>query len=320
MAVNIPKSFGALLLGGLNASLLSGFVFVQIVIYFKLYPKDPRQIKSLVLAIWFLDVSHTAFIWSALWSYFINDYGDVEVIDDIQWSLAMTILVTAMLTFLVHLFFAHRIFMLSKRNYLIGAPIVLLAFLRLLSASVTTGEMLSLGTFSRFKHDIRWIFTSGLALSTAVDVLITGCLFALLQSSRTGATNLDAIIDTLICYSFETGALTCAGTVVSMLCWLTMPNNLIFMGLHFVIGKLYANSLLVTLNMREKIRRSSSRRWQDLSIRVHGLENNIHRRTGVSEQLEINPGSPGDSKTSASRSTSKVEVNVNVERGVYLAP
>ena len=65
MAVNIPKSFGALLLGGLYACLrvylgrdnliriinscrLSGFVFVQIVIYFKLYPKDLRQIKSLV--------------------------------------------------------------------------------------------------------------------------------------------------------------------------------------------------------------------------------------------------------------------------------
>jgi len=61
---------------------------------------------------------------------------------------------------------------------------------------------LSLGTFSRFKHDIRvspilqlglscgnhmvqWIFTTGLALSTVVDVLITGCLFLLLQSSRT---------------------------------------------------------------------------------------------------------------------------------------
>ena len=61
---------------------------------------------------------------------------------------------------------------------------------------------LSLGTFSTFKHEIRvspifqlglscdhhvaqWIFTTGLALSTVVDVLITGCLFVLLQSTRT---------------------------------------------------------------------------------------------------------------------------------------
>ena len=62
---------------------------------------------------------------------------------------------------------------------------------------------LSLETFSRFRnnigvstilqlglscdhHVIQWIFTTGLALSSIVDILITGCLFMLLQSSRTG--------------------------------------------------------------------------------------------------------------------------------------
>ncbi|KAF5385039.1 hypothetical protein D9615_000877 [Tricholomella constricta] len=37
--------------------------------------------------------------------------------------------------------------------------------------------------------------------------------------------------------------------------WLTMNSNLIFMGLHFVIGKLYANSLLASLNTRHELRR-----------------------------------------------------------------
>lgn len=34
---------------------------------------------------------------------------------------------------------------------------------------------------------MQFIFTTGLALSTAVDILITASLFALLHSSRTGA-------------------------------------------------------------------------------------------------------------------------------------
>jgi len=117
----------------------------------------------------FLDAAHTAFIWSALWSYLINDYGVAAIIDDIHWCdlplapcpiakhfwtlrdfvvgasrfvhdykhhradynfvAKVTIVITAMLTFLVHLqvtaihaigphlsrslcrFFAHRIFM-----------------------------------------------------------------------------------------------------------------------------------------------------------------------------------------------------------------
>ncbi|KAH9485951.1 hypothetical protein JR316_0000012 [Psilocybe cubensis] len=95
------------------------------------------------------------------------------------------------------------------------------------------------------------------------------------KSSRTEAASLNAVIDSLIKYSFETGLLTCAGTVISMICWLTMPTNLIFMGLHFVIGKFYANSLLVTLNMRETIRRVRSQRSKEAAL---AGENPVHVR------------------------------------------
>ncbi|KAF8167098.1 hypothetical protein B0H34DRAFT_791870 [Crassisporium funariophilum] len=244
--VDIPKTFGALLLGGLFASVLSGLVVIQVVVYFKLYPADVTRLKALVLIVWFLDTCHTICIWLALWSYFIDNYGSLDKIDVIHWNIALTIVFTAILTFFVHLFFAHRIFMLSQRNYVLTVPIVTLAIFRLVSASVTTGEMLHLHSYSSFKHEIRWVFTTGLALSSSVDILITASLFFLLQTSRTSAPNLNAIIDSLIRYAFETGSLTCAGTIISMICWLAMPNNLIFMGLHFVIGKLYANSLLVT--------------------------------------------------------------------------
>jgi len=64
------------------------------------------------------------------------------------------------------------------------------------------------------------------------------------------------IIDSLVVYTFETGTLTCAGTVLSMVCWLTMPYNRLFLALHFMIAKLYANSLLATLNTRKTLRDS----------------------------------------------------------------
>lgn len=62
------------------------------------------------------------------------------------------------------------------------------------------------------------------------------------------------VLDKLILYSFENGSLTCAAVVVSMICWLERGNNLIFLGLHFVISKFYANSLLATLNTRKGLR------------------------------------------------------------------
>jgi len=105
---------------------------------------------------------------------------------------------------------------------------------------------------------IQWLFSMGLALSSGVDILITVFLFFLLQRSRNNSLNLDHIIDSLILYTFEIGSLTSAATVVSMICWLRLDNSLIFLGLHFVIGKLYANSLLATLNAREQLRRARS--------------------------------------------------------------
>ncbi|KAF8958713.1 hypothetical protein BDZ97DRAFT_1840903 [Flammula alnicola] len=274
MAVDIPRTFGALLIGGVTASLLSGLVVVQIVIYFKLYPGDLTYLKALVLAVWFLDTFHTALIWSGLWNYLISNYGARNFGNNIPWNIAFSVVTTAILTFFVHIFFAHRIFMLSRKNYWVTVPIIILATLRLLAASVSTSEMLHLKTFMSFRAEVQWVFTTGLALSSAVDILVTASLFILLHTSRTGAANLNAMIDSLIRFAFETGSLTCAGTVISMICWLSMPTNLIWLGLHFVIGKLYANSLLVTLNTRDQIRRSQA---TDYPAAV--IVDTLHRRS-----------------------------------------
>ncbi|KAF9461058.1 hypothetical protein BDZ94DRAFT_1168397 [Collybia nuda] len=238
--VDVPKTFGALLLGGLFAAVLSGVVAVQVIVYFKLYPSDAFRTKLLVLVIWFLDTCHTGFIWAALWEYFIQQYGEREGIDFIPWNIALTIVFTAVLTFFVHWY---GIFVVSQRNWFITIPIVSYhPFLRF----VLTTNRLHFHSFNKFALHVRWLFTLGLALSSCVDIIITCSLFYLLQTSRTGAASLNIVIDSLIRYAFETGSLTCAGTIVSMVCWVAMRNNLIFMGLHFVISKFYANSLLVT--------------------------------------------------------------------------
>ncbi|THV01289.1 hypothetical protein K435DRAFT_836909 [Dendrothele bispora CBS 962.96] len=65
---------------------------------------------------------------------------------------------------------------------------------------------------------------------------------------------------------FENGAIT---TVATMLCWLAM-DNLVFLGLHFVISKLYAGSVLAVLNYRARLRRvhesALSRSLVDLDV------------------------------------------------------
>jgi len=254
MRATVENTYGALLLGAFLACGLSGIVTVQSFLYIKLYPKDATRTKFIVGTVWFLDTLHTCLVMASIWNYLIPHFGDVPRVDFIPWTVAMSIAVTAILTIIVHCFLARRIYRLTKRDWRITAPILILAVLRLCAACVTTAEMIRLQSFRSFSRQFRWVFTLGLALSSAADVLITVTLCYKLRSSRTGSLGIDNIIDSLVLYTLENGSFTCAGTVLSMICWLTMPRNRLFLALHFMIAKLYANSLLATLNTRKTLR------------------------------------------------------------------
>ncbi|KAJ3710673.1 hypothetical protein C8R42DRAFT_372136 [Lentinula raphanica] len=291
--VDISRTFGALLIGSLSASFLSGAVTIQSLVYHKLYPTDEAALKILVLAIWLLDACHTGFIWASQWEYFIAFYGNEGKIDYIPTTLALSIATTGILTFLVQSFFAHRIFL----------------------SAATTGTMLHYRSFIQFRDNVRWLFTLGLALSSMVDIWITSSLFILLKRSKLEGGSLDGVIDTLILYTFETGSVTCAATVVSMICWIVIPTELIFMALHFVIGKFYATSLLVTLNTRRGLRDVQSR---GSSSRSGGrraafvLDN--RRATRISKDGFI--GSSSQTRYQDVGKGTVTELQINVERSI----
>ncbi|KJA28299.1 hypothetical protein HYPSUDRAFT_33631 [Hypholoma sublateritium FD-334 SS-4] len=249
-------TYGALLLGGLFASGFSGFVALQSLLYFKLFPNDGTPLKSLVLIVWAFDLAHTALVWASLWDYMITNIANVSYGEYIPETIALTIVLTAILTFLTQCFFAHRIFHLSRRNWYITAPVVILAVGRLACACVSGAEMIEMQYFENFRAKFRWLFSMGLALSSGADILITALLFILLRKSKADSVSLDDIIDACILYTFEIGSLTSVTTVVSLICWVVLDDSLIFLGLHFLIGKLYANSLLASLNSRQRFRRS----------------------------------------------------------------
>ncbi|KAF8954270.1 hypothetical protein BDZ97DRAFT_491245 [Flammula alnicola] len=257
--VDVHRTFGALMVGGIVAAVFSGIVTAQTFAYFKYYPDDLQAIKSLVTVVWFLDFCHTIFVSTSLWDHLIAHFGDTARIDFIPWSLAMTIAVTAILTFLVHLFFVYRIFKFSLNNFFIAVPLAMLACARLCFACLTTAKMIKLRSLALFIERYTWSFTCGLALSSIIDIFITGLLCYLLNRNRKKNSSMNHVLDSLMLYAFENGALTCAATFVSLICWITMHTNLIFMGLHFVISKFYANSLLATLNTRKQLQQTGHR-------------------------------------------------------------
>ncbi|VDC07742.1 unnamed protein product [Peniophora sp. CBMAI 1063] len=311
---DVKTNLGAILLGGFISMALSGVVACQAFLYFRMYgDKDKRSVKLLVYLVWALDAVHTALIAASLWDYFALSFGEQKT-DYVNVETALTVAFTATITFIVHLFFAYRVLRLSKYNWWCTGPITALAFCRLIAAIVSTYELASLASYSAFAEKAGWVFTLGLALSATLDVLITAAMFYYLQMSRTGFERMDHLIDTLLLYTFNNGALTSVATIAALVCWLCMRYNLIFLGIHLSIAKLYAISLLITLNTRYSIRQRArlSDREEDghqLPVLVHGTLG--HRKRSFVARF---PSVKGSERPVEPTST---QVSVTIERSVH---
>ncbi|KAF5392313.1 hypothetical protein D9757_001612 [Collybiopsis confluens] len=112
--------------------------------------------------------------------------------------------------------------------------------------------------------------------SAAGDVLIAGTLTFLLQTSKTGFSRSDTMLNKLTLFAVNTGALTSLCAVASLISVspssrnllyklvkvldrptlkiLAAPNTFIYISFFFCMGRLYTNSLLATLNARKMIR------------------------------------------------------------------
>ncbi|KAF8889155.1 hypothetical protein CPB84DRAFT_1826632 [Gymnopilus junonius] len=215
--------------------------------------------QSIVVYVWSIDCLHTIFVAATLWDHFIAHYGDMERIDYIPWSLALTVATTAILTIFVHRFFVHRIFKLSHNNYFVAVPLAMLSCVRLCFAFLTTIKMIQLHSISRFAQLYTWAFSTGLALCSVLDILFAGCLCYYLGQNIKKDSSMNDILETLMLYAFENGFLNCLASLGTLVCWLVMPQNLVFLGIHFAISKLYANSVMTVINARKDLKQTTRR-------------------------------------------------------------
>jgi len=319
MSHHIRATLGAILTGSGLAAILTGVVTTQTVYYFQHYQDDKPPIRLMVVAVWFLDILHTIMVFASDWMWLIEHFGDFGIANWIPWSLGVTVVLTALVTFITHGFFAYRIFGLSKGNWFVVGPILVLACARLGFASTTCSKMLIYKNFQTFVDEVSWVFTMGLVTSSVLDVIITSCLLWYLGKARTGFAGMDQIINTLSLYAVENGLLTSVGVIMSLGFWLGMRTNLIFMAIHFVVAKLYANSLLAALNNRQQLRghRAASsldgpqtvfnlRRGATLQRSMDRIGVQIDREVQISREMQL--------------SREKSSLGHDEESGIILAP
>ncbi|EGO00139.1 hypothetical protein SERLA73DRAFT_72878 [Serpula lacrymans var. lacrymans S7.3] len=199
-----------------------------------------------------LESVHTLLICSFTWRSLVLEFNDPAARARTQVSDDVTTGITGSIIFLVHCFYARRIWILSLRNKLLIGVLILAVCHFVLEIGVMALTF-KWPEFSEF-HRIEPYYTASLAVAAANDIIITVSIVYLLASSRNGIKSTNTIVSRIISYIISSGVLTSVTDVAILVCFVAMPNNLVYLALYQFINNLYANSLLATLNARESLR------------------------------------------------------------------
>lgn len=245
----VGPTVGALLIGVLFSVCLFGANTLQTWYYYQHYPKDNMFLQMLVAGVWIFEVLHAIFECHAIYFYLVQNFNNIPGLDITSWSATMTLAITGILIFIVHLFFAWRVYVLSGRKKVI--PVIIIGFAVAHSGMtwVVVGQSFAAGRYSQFPKSIQVTSTVALVFGVATDFLIALSLGYFLNRGRSGILRTDKIINKLIFWSVNIGILTSLTDFVVVMTS-ELEDNLVFLAIYQIISNLYAASMLATLNLR----------------------------------------------------------------------
>ncbi|KAG1740212.1 uncharacterized protein EDB91DRAFT_364498 [Suillus paluster] len=250
--LDLNNTFGALYIGATIGAVFFGLSNVQAFLYFQAHKDSGVTFYKLAVCwLWFLDALHVAFVNHMIYYYLITNYANPLALIEMVWSFKALILVDVLIVFSVHLLYLQRIWIFSK-----GKNVRILPMLMTVPVVSAFGVAIVL-LCAVFKchyfsdlENIRWTLYLSLTTVTLVDFLVASSLCYLLAISKTGFTKTDMTLRTLTRDIINTGCLT---SMCSMACIITdavMPDNFIYLGIEFLLSKLYVNSYMALLNAR----------------------------------------------------------------------
>jgi len=243
-AVEIATFFSIFLLG---VSVSQGYA------YFRRSGGDRWTLKLMVTLLLFLEIFHSFTAAHTIYYDTVTRWNRAEIN---SYSLSANVLNESLITVVVQAFFSHRIYRLSGKLP-IGIACFGLAILRFIGGIAMAAESLidvrRTPNWVVFISRFNWLVTSALALGGATDVLIAASMLFYLRklASPSNMKSTTEVLNRLVRYSLQTGLFTSLTSVAVIICFQAMK-NLVWFGLYIVLAKIYSNSLLASLNARQR--------------------------------------------------------------------
>ncbi|KAJ6502747.1 hypothetical protein C8R47DRAFT_214720 [Mycena vitilis] len=256
--LDIPLLTGPIILGYMWNYWLYGILCIQVYLYSEAFPNDRRGIKVVMWVMFILESISTLFVTIGAWDQYGTGWGDINSLLVIDWSWIPLAILNPVLAGIAQSFYIWRIWELSKRVWL--CVIIGLIMLTQVTTGCYYGIVLAI---ERRGLDKLLALSTEIALaaiaSAVTDILITISLVWTLTippkfyglKHKTRIQNTRGIINKLIRFSVETGAVTTTADTIHVVLWLATGHQ---WNIHYIfwlmLGKLYSNMLMATLNCR----------------------------------------------------------------------
>ncbi|KAJ7499884.1 hypothetical protein FB451DRAFT_1385547 [Mycena latifolia] len=302
MVTPLDSTYGVWLVSLFIETILYGMGVLQAWIYFAGRPADRVSIKSTVLIVLALETIQVIFFFRSSYFRFVERFGQLQL--DLIWADSLQLLAAYLSAFLVQLFFAGRIYHLTKGRgrFSLSAfgiyTILALAVVQILAGIAQTILSYKLRSFLKLS-ETKPITTLQAAASLACDLLITAYLCLFLKSQKGEMMKTNSMMDGLIYDAINRGTLTALSSGITMVLFLVLPDTFwFFLGLA-PSSKLYMNSMLATLNTRQRIRdkmASNDKGWNSIplgTVPTSTIPRKIHGQASIAA-VDFETNSVGD--------------------------
>ncbi|KAI9439542.1 hypothetical protein H4582DRAFT_2074904 [Lactarius indigo] len=244
---DVIKLASPLLFGQLFNWTLYGVLCVQIYVYSYNFPDDRRSIKFLAYFVFVLETIQTALTGVDLYYWFVTGFGNVERLGDPHFAPIDMPVINGITSLLVQGYFCYRIWVLDRqRAKWICWIIAVAAVTQSVTAASVGIESRIAGKYVASKAGVYlWSIPSALA-----DILITVAMVLLLRRAGNNSKFSNFVLIRVVRLTIETNALSAALAVTSLVLYAAFPNELYLVYITATLGKLYSNTLLVSLNNR----------------------------------------------------------------------
>jgi len=252
---DIVRVTAPILFGPMINWALYGVLCVQTYVYSYNFPDDRRYLKALAYFVFLVETVQTALTGADVYYWFMAGFGDLSRLEKSNFSAIDSPTLDAIISFIVQGFFCYRIWTLNKKAWWLALVIAILAVIQAIGAAWGGIKAVTLGTYSVVKPaQYLWLITSALA-----DVLIAVAMLWLLKQMRSIEGRYSSyVLPRVVRLTVETNILTASVAVISFALYVAFPNEIYYACPTGIIGKLYSNTLFVTLNNRIYFRDHSS--------------------------------------------------------------